>query len=210
MKKATTTVKALIILTMIGLFISTSHAQNQKQLCGVIFGGQHDAGAIFKTDDSGNNEIVKYNFVRPGGNPYGSLMQEFDGNLYGMTHNGRSNDPGVLFQFNPVTSTFAKKIDFNGTNGSNPQFNHLIEIPVTITTSSVSLTNCLGSSISVPFTIAGAYDAGMEIVSVILDTITVVNELTRLICGIRICFTDIQGVKLLKSEIPHDLLTLPK
>jgi hypothetical protein len=66
MKKSITTTAFIII---IGLLISNTTAKNQKQLWGVAFGGQNDAGAIFKTDASGNNEMVKYNFVPPGGNP---------------------------------------------------------------------------------------------------------------------------------------------
>ena len=57
MKKTLTTAKAILILAMVGLLCSTPYAQNQKQLWGVAFGGQNDAGVIFKTDASGNNEM---------------------------------------------------------------------------------------------------------------------------------------------------------
>jgi uncharacterized repeat protein (TIGR03803 family) len=125
-------------------------------------GGAHSQGVLFQFDPLTSSILNKFDFdyAPNGSSPYGSLMQAFDGNLYGVINNGGTNDLGVLFQFNPVTSTFTKKLDFNGTNGSNPQYTHLIEIPVTITTSSVSLTDCVGSSFGVPFTIEGAFDAG--------------------------------------------------
>ena len=125
-------------------------------------GGAHSVGVLFQFDPVTSSFINKMDFdgSTNGGSPYGSLMQAFDGNLYGMTFNGGTNDLGVLFQFNPVTSTYTKKLDFNGINGSNPQFTHLIEIPVTIATGSIDLTNCVGSSIFVPYTISTAFDPG--------------------------------------------------
>ena len=120
MKKTITIVKAMIILTVFGLLSITGYAQNQKQLWGVAFGGQNDAGIIFKTDASGNNEMVKYNFVEPGGDPYGSLMQASDGNLYGMTYYGGANNVGCLFQYDPRTWTYTIKYDFDFADGRYP------------------------------------------------------------------------------------------
>ena len=52
---------------------------------------------------------------------YTNLMQASDGMLYGMTGGGGANNLGVLFQYNPATSTYTKKLDFAGaTNGSYP------------------------------------------------------------------------------------------
>ena len=53
--------------------------------------------------------------------PYGSLMQASDGKLYGMTTNGgSSSDNGVIFSFDPSSSTYTKLKDFDNTNGANP------------------------------------------------------------------------------------------
>jgi uncharacterized repeat protein (TIGR03803 family) len=125
-------------------------------------GGAHSQGVLFQFDPVTSTILNKFDFdYSPNGSsPYGTLMQAYDGNLYGLANMGGANDLGVLFQFNPVTSVYTKKLDFTGANGKNPQYTHLIEIPVTITTSSVGLIHCVGSSITVPFTIAGAYDAG--------------------------------------------------
>ena len=121
MKKTITTAKAIIILALVGLLCSAPYAQNQKQLWGVAFGGQNDAGVIFKTDASGNNEMVKYNFVESGGDPYGSLMQASDGNLYGMTYYGGANNVGCLFQYDPRTWTYTIKYDFDFADGRYPE-----------------------------------------------------------------------------------------
>ncbi|NVO21084.1 MAG: T9SS type A sorting domain-containing protein [Bacteroidetes bacterium] len=129
-------------------------------------GGLHSVGILFQFNSTNSAMIDKFDFDdSPNGSaPDGSLIQAYDGNLYGMTNMGGAVggpvDQGIIFQFNPTTSTFTKKLDFNGTNGRNPQYTNLIEIPVTIATSPVGLINCVGSSLSVSFTIEGAYDAG--------------------------------------------------
>ena len=56
-----------------------------------------------------------------GSAPNGSLMQASDGMLYGMIYYGGANSDGVLFQYNPLTSTYTKKLDFAvATSGSYP------------------------------------------------------------------------------------------
>ena len=119
MRKTITT--TLLILMIAGFLSSITCAQNQKQLWGVAFGGQNDAGIIFKTDASGNNEMVKYNFESPGGDPYGSLMRASNGNLYGMTYYGGANNVGSLFQYDPRTWSFDVKYDFDLADGRYPQ-----------------------------------------------------------------------------------------
>ena len=55
-----------------------------------------------------------------GANPFGSFIQDVDGKLYAMTNKGGSNDAGVLFSFDPVTSTYTKLNDFGKGDGDNP------------------------------------------------------------------------------------------
>jgi uncharacterized repeat protein (TIGR03803 family) len=73
---------------------------------GVIFEWNLLTGAFIKKIDFNGSENGKW--------PYGSLMQAENGNLYGMTHNGGSFDYGVLFELNPITNSFIKKVDFDG------------------------------------------------------------------------------------------------
>jgi uncharacterized repeat protein (TIGR03803 family) len=117
--------KAVILISIFWI-TPVCNAQTQvKQLWGMTpKGGQYGGGTIFKTDSSGNNQSVEYNFVvqNEGANPqYTQLTQASDGKLYGMTTNGGTNNKGVLFQYDPATSICAKKLDFVGTtNGANP------------------------------------------------------------------------------------------
>lgn len=86
-------------------------------------GGTYNKGVLFQFDPLTNAYAVKVAFDGVNGNsPYGELMQASDGKIYGMTHEGGTTDNGVLFQYDPVTSTYSKKYDFddNG-NGKYPE-----------------------------------------------------------------------------------------
>jgi uncharacterized repeat protein (TIGR03803 family) len=91
---------------------------------GMTYAGKNGGGVIFKTDGNGNNQQVIHSFiVNPGKNPYYiHLCQASNGNLYGMTAFGGAGGNGVLFEYNPTTSTYTKKIDFDDvTNGRLPR-----------------------------------------------------------------------------------------
>ena len=45
----------------------------------------------------------------------GKLCEANQGKLYGRTVRGGSNDMGVLFEWDPETNSFSKKLEFNGT-----------------------------------------------------------------------------------------------
>ena len=113
----------IAIIFFVSAIIKPVSAQTKELWGTTSSGGQYGAGVILKTDGSGNNEAVQ-NFPaqNDGVYPiYTNLIQASDGNLYGMTGNGGANNLGVLFQYNPVTSSYTKKLDFNGaTNGAQP------------------------------------------------------------------------------------------
>ena len=70
-------------------------------------------GAIFSFDPSSLTFTKLVDFDNTNGaSPYGSLIQASDGKLYGMTHNGGSSNAGVIFSFDPSSSTYKKLMDF--------------------------------------------------------------------------------------------------
>ena len=92
------------------------------KLYGMAYGGgSNDGGVIFSYDlaSSTYTKLKDFDFTN-GSYPYGSLFQASDGKLYGSTSDGGSNDYGVIFSFDPITSTYTKLIDYDGTNGANP------------------------------------------------------------------------------------------
>ena len=91
------------------------------------------SGILFKYDISSDTLIKEFDFknIEKGSNPRGSLMQADNGKLYGTTYEGGIYGHegghgsyyryGVLFEWDPVTHIFAKKVDFNpNETGSNP------------------------------------------------------------------------------------------
>jgi uncharacterized repeat protein (TIGR03803 family) len=92
-------------------------------------GGSREFGVIFSFDPSSSTYKKLKDFDGTnGGRPHGSLMQARDGKLYGMTTYGGSgyidgdtySGNGVIFSFDPSTSTYKKLKDFDGTNGGRP------------------------------------------------------------------------------------------
>ena len=86
------------------------------------FGGSSDAGIIFSTNTDGKGYTFLHNFNSTnGGSPNGSLIQGTDGKLYGMTSGGGGSDKGVVFSMNTEGTGYSILLNFNGTNGSNPE-----------------------------------------------------------------------------------------
>jgi uncharacterized repeat protein (TIGR03803 family) len=85
-------------------------------------GGIFSAGVLFEYDPSTGTHTRKLDFNNiNGGFPYGSLTLASNGRLYGMASQGGANGQGVLFEYDPATSTYVKLLDFDGTNsGNNP------------------------------------------------------------------------------------------
>jgi uncharacterized repeat protein (TIGR03803 family) len=86
-------------------------------------GGAYNMGVIFQWDPASGvfTKIVDFNGSLGGSRPYGNLMQADNGKLYGMTCRGGTLNSGVLFEYDPVTRIYTKRVDFNGAgNGGYP------------------------------------------------------------------------------------------
>ena len=86
-------------------------------------GGTNFQGVLFRYDFSLNSytKLIDFDGSTKGAYPYGSLIYATDGKLYGMTAEGGALDLGVIFSYDPVSTTMATLVDFNGRfNGANP------------------------------------------------------------------------------------------
>jgi uncharacterized repeat protein (TIGR03803 family) len=98
-------------------------ASNGK-LYGLTYeGGTKNRGVLFEYDIANKAYSRKINFGggNKGENPRGSLIEVSNGKLYGMTSMGGTNGFGIIFEYDFITNTFSKKVDFdNTTKGSSP------------------------------------------------------------------------------------------
>lgn len=122
--------KKLLLFTAALLTGLLLQAQGIYQLWGMTpAGGKEGIGVIFKTDGNGNNFQIKYDFkntVASGGQPQYTQLVAYNDKFYGMTSAGGTENPvgvsngGVIFEWDPATNIFLKKIDFTGSNGLSP------------------------------------------------------------------------------------------
>jgi len=87
------------------------------------YGGTNNAGTVFQISPGGNYTNL-YSFLGPpsdGANPYGSLAQGTDGNFYGTTINGGTNNAGTVFRISPGGSyTLLHNFAGQPTDGAGP------------------------------------------------------------------------------------------
>ncbi len=106
------------------LFISVTKSQGIFQLWGsTAVGGANNSGVFFSAGATGNNYQSRYQLTlkSEGIRPLYSDPAVFNGKLYGVTSEGGSNNKGTIYQWDPVSNDYFKKIDFNGNNGSKPE-----------------------------------------------------------------------------------------
>lgn len=125
------------------------------------YGGANSLGTIFKYDlvSSSYTKLFDFDGSVSGKNPEGSVMQAVNGKLYGMTTRGGEAQKGVFFEFDPVTLSFTKKLDFSTTNGW-PIYTHLIEVPVQLITSYTDSIVCAGETIALNYFNTGSFNSG--------------------------------------------------
>lgn len=97
-------------------------AANNKYY-GMALGGIYVNGVLFEYDLASNILTKKIDFdgVNSGSAPNGSLVQAANGKLYGLVREGGINGLGILFEYEILTNSFLKKLDFDGlTTGGIP------------------------------------------------------------------------------------------
>jgi uncharacterized repeat protein (TIGR03803 family) len=89
-----------------------------------LYGGRQDSGTVFEITPTGT-ETVLYSFgaiVNDGIQPFGLLVQGSDGDLYGTTIGGGSQDFGTFFKITPSgTLTLLYSFGTNSNDGVNPR-----------------------------------------------------------------------------------------
>jgi uncharacterized repeat protein (TIGR03803 family) len=76
-------------------------------------------GTIFRLSSDGNFATLFTFYGTNGALPSGSLLQGFDGFLYGTTSSGGAFSNGTVFKVS-TSGTFTSLFSFGGTNGANP------------------------------------------------------------------------------------------
>lgn len=91
-------------------------------LYGTTFlGGTNSNGTVFQLSTTGTlTPAHGFNGANDGGNPYASLIQGADGQLYGTAFYGGTSGFGTAFRLTPANAFFPL-VSFNGTNGAYPQ-----------------------------------------------------------------------------------------
>jgi uncharacterized repeat protein (TIGR03803 family) len=84
----------------------------------IPYGGPGN-GTVFSMTSAGLLTTLTVFNSTDGANPYAGLVQGTDGNFYGTTSNGGTNDNGTVFSMTS-TGVLTTLVSFNGTNGSNP------------------------------------------------------------------------------------------
>lgn len=85
-------------------------------------GGASNQGVIFEFNISTNTYTKRIDLSLLSANGYsafGSLVESAN-KFYGMTQLGGTNGSGVIFEYDPNTNVYAKRVDFTGTGGVAP------------------------------------------------------------------------------------------
>lgn len=87
-------------------------------------GGDDNFGVLFEFQRGNGTftKLIDFNGAGNGRTPVGSLIKATNGLLYGLTLYGGVNNNGVLFSYDPITTTYTKHVDFNfSITGGAPQ-----------------------------------------------------------------------------------------
>jgi uncharacterized repeat protein (TIGR03803 family) len=85
------------------------------------YAGANDKGTVFRMGASTNALTALASFDGANGDsPYGGLVFDAAGNLYGTTSKGGLDDVGTIFRIESGTNTLTTIVSFNTANGSSP------------------------------------------------------------------------------------------
>ncbi|MCE3229263.1 MAG: C-terminal target protein [Bacteroidetes bacterium] len=103
-------------------FAGLTKSSNGKIYGVMNSGGNSNYGIIYEYDASTNSysKILDLPGGVSGSDPKSALLEATNGKYYGLTTIGGLNAQGVLYEFDPTAQTYLKKVEFDGTNGSNP------------------------------------------------------------------------------------------
>ncbi|MEO7048714.1 MAG: choice-of-anchor tandem repeat GloVer-containing protein [Ferruginibacter sp.] len=114
--------KKILYIFILSLFSNYSYAQ--VQLYGLTsYGGTDNLGTIFHYDPATYVKTTDQSFIytAPGGGPqYADLTEGGNNKFYGMTAYGGPGDKGVIFEWDPATNIYTRKVNFNDVDGANP------------------------------------------------------------------------------------------
>jgi uncharacterized repeat protein (TIGR03803 family) len=118
------------VLTTLHSFVGTDGSTPQGALAlgsdGNLYGttylgGANNAGTVFKITTGGTlTTLYSFAGTSDGANPFGALVQNCDGSLYGTTFGGGANNDGTVFKIT-TSGSLTTLHSFNGTDGANPQ-----------------------------------------------------------------------------------------
>lgn len=84
-------------------------------------GGLNSVGTIFEWDPASNTFTKKIDLEEAKGSEPVGILTLYNDKFYGMTFEGGTNTlGGVIFEWDPSTNVYTKKIDFVGLNGYEP------------------------------------------------------------------------------------------
>lgn len=101
----------------IGLSGNLVRARNGNFYGTTISGGNKNLGVLFEYDPITLyfNKVLDFTGTTNGAYPAGSMVEMPNGKLYGVTYGGGEQGMGTLFEFDPASRAFVKRIDFDGT-----------------------------------------------------------------------------------------------
>ncbi|HEX8817653.1 MAG TPA: choice-of-anchor tandem repeat GloVer-containing protein [Terriglobales bacterium] len=93
-----------------------------------VNGGQNNSGTVFELSPKvggGWTETILYDFQNNGTDgilPYGGLLLDSAGNLYGTTYQGGAHSDGTVFELSLSSGVWTETVlySFNGASGANP------------------------------------------------------------------------------------------